>query len=105
VIAYGVSRRTREIGIRLALGARPAQVRRLVSAQALAVCAVGVAVGLAGAVALTRVLGALLFETSPTDPAALLGATLLLLGVAAVSSWVPTGGAARVDPASVLRAE
>jgi predicted permease len=105
IIAYGVSLRRREIGIRLALGARPAGVRRMVARQAVVAAGLGIAGGLAGAAALTRVLGALLFETNPLDPAALAGAALLLLGVAFGASWGPAGRAARVDPASALRAE
>src|SRR6185295_15775981 len=71
VLSYVVTLRAREMGIRLALGAQPGHVRRMVSRQGLAVTAVGVAFGLAGAVALTRFLAALLFEVSPTDPAVL----------------------------------
>jgi predicted permease len=105
LIAYGVSRRGRELGIRLALGARPSQLRVMVSRQALTLCGFGVIAGLAGAVALTRVLGALLFETSPTDPVGLGGAALVLLGISLAASWAPARRAARADPSSALRAE
>jgi ABC-type antimicrobial peptide transport system permease subunit len=105
VIAYGVSLRKREIGIRMALGAAPVGVRRMVARQAVVMAGVGVVVGLAGALALTRALGALLFETSPIDPAALAGSALLLLAVAFVASWAPAGRAARVEPALALRSE
>jgi ABC-type antimicrobial peptide transport system permease subunit len=105
VIAYMVSLRTREIGVRLALGAQPVDVRRMVSRQGVTVAAVGVAVGLLGALALTRFLGALLFGVSPTDPMTLSGAAVVLLVVAAVASWIPARRAAGVEPAVALRAE
>lgn len=105
VISYVVSLRTREIGVRLALGARPADVRRMVSRQGVAVAAVGIAVGLAGAAALTRVLASLLFEVSPLDPVTLLGAAGVLLVVAFVASWLPARRAAGVDLAQALRVE
>ena len=105
VVAYVVSLRTREIAVRLALGAAPASVRRMVSRQSVAIAAVGVAIGLAGAAAVTRVLGALLFGVSPLDPVALAGSAALLLGVAFAASWLPARRAATVDPALVLRTE
>jgi predicted permease len=105
VVSYGVSLRRREIGIRLALGAKPSQVRGMVSRQAVAVCAVGVVAGLGASLALMRVLGALLYETKPTDPAVLAAAAAALLGVAIIASWAPASRAARVDPASALRIE
>jgi predicted permease len=103
VISYVVSMRTREIAVRLALGAQPAEVRRMVSRQALRVAAIGIALGLAGAVAVTRLLAALLFGVSPTDPPTLLGAAALLAVVALVASWLPARRAAGVDPAEALR--
>jgi predicted permease len=103
VIAHAVSLRGREIGVRLALGARPAQVRWMVSRDVMRAASVGVALGLAGAVGVTRVLATLLYDTSPTDPTALGAAALFLLTVAFVASWWPAGGAARVDPARALR--
>ena len=105
VIAYAVSLRGREIAVRLALGARPAEVRRMVSRQAMTVAAIGVAAGLAGALALTRVLAALLFGVSPTDPLTLAAAAAVLLAVAAAASWPPARRAAAMDPAQALRAE
>ena len=105
VISYVVSLRTREIAIRLALGARPTDVRRMISRQALATTALGIVLGVAGAAALTRVLSALLFGVSPTDPVALGGAAVLLLVVAVAASWLPAHRAARVAPARALRAE
>jgi len=105
VISYVVSLRTREIAIRLALGAQPGDVRRMVSRQAATVAAVGVVAGLAGALTLMRVLRALLFGVSPTDPLALTGAALLLVAVSAAASWLPARRAASLDPAQALRAE
>jgi putative ABC transport system permease protein len=105
VISYLVSLRTREIGVRLALGARPVDVHRLVARQALTDAGVGVVAGLAGTAILTRVLTAELFEVSPTDPTTLAGAAGLLLLTAMVASWVPARRAARLDPARALRSE
>ena len=105
VISYVVSLRTREIAIRLALGAQPGDVRRMVSRQAAAVAAVGVVAGLVGALGLMRVLRSLLFGVSPTDPFALAGAALLLVAVSAAASWLPARRAAALDPAQALRAD
>ncbi|MFN8058849.1 MAG: ABC transporter permease [Vicinamibacterales bacterium] len=105
VLSYVVSLRTREMGIRLALGAQPRDVRLLVSRQALAVSLVGIVVGLAGALALSRFLATLLFEVSPMDPLVLSAATMVLLGVAVVASWMPARRAAAVDPTHALRSE
>jgi predicted permease len=105
VIAYAVSLRTREIAVRLALGAEPARVRRMVSRQAVVVAVAGIVVGLAGALLMTRFMATLLFGVSPTDPAALGGAAALLLAVALAASWLPARRAAGVDPAQALRAE
>jgi predicted permease len=105
VVSYVVSLRTREIAVRLALGAQPAHVRRLVSAQAAVVVAVGLVAGLAAALAMTRVLAALLFGVTPVDPATLAGATALLALVAGVAAWLPAHRASRLDPAQALRSE
>jgi len=105
VMSYVVTLRTRELGIRLAIGAPPDNVRRMVLRQGLAVAALGIAVGLAGAMVLTRFLAALLFEVSPTDPAILALAAVLLLMVAVVASWLPARRAAVTDLASTLRTE
>ena len=105
VISYVVSLRTREIAIRMALGARPQDVWRMVSRQAASVAAVGIVVGLVGALALMRLLRALLFGVSPTDPVALAGAAVLLIAVSAAASWIPARRAASLDPAQALRAE
>ena len=105
VISYVVSLRTREIAIRMALGARPQDVRRMVSRQAASVAAVGIVVGLVGALAIMRLLRALLFGVSPSDPVALAGAAALLIAVSAAASWIPARRAASLDPAQALRAE
>ena len=105
VIAYLVSLRTRELGVRLALGATPANVRGLVVRHALVDASLGVAAGLAGAAALTRVLAAMLYDVSPLDPVTLLAASALLLLAALAASWVPARRAAALDPVSALRTE
>jgi predicted lysophospholipase L1 biosynthesis ABC-type transport system permease subunit len=105
VIAYMVSLRTREIGVRLALGAQPAAVSRMVALQGVTAAATGIAVGLVGAAVVTRVLAALLFQVSATDPMAFVGAAALLFVVALLASWLPARRAASVAPAEVLRRE
>ena len=103
VMSYVVTLRRRELGIRLALGAQPHEVRRMVSRQALAVAALGITAGLGGAILLTRFLATLLFEVSPTDPIIMALAATLLLLVALVSSWLPARRAAAVDPVHALK--
>jgi predicted permease len=105
VISYLVSLRTREIGVRMALGARSDQVRRLVVRQGLVLAAVGVAIGLVGALALTRLITSLLYGIAPYDPVTLIGVTVGLLAVSALASWLPAMRAARIDPIEALRAE
>jgi putative ABC transport system permease protein len=105
VVAYSVSQRTREIGVRLALGARPGDVLAMVVRQGLALVAVGVVVGLGIAVALGGYLASLLYGVSPTDPLTLGGVTALLVAVAALASYVPALRAARVDPMVALKYE
>jgi predicted permease len=105
VLSYIVTLRTREMGIRLAIGAPPSHVRRMVLRQGLAVTALGVAAGLLAAIFLTRFLGALLFEVSPMDPVVLALASALLFLVAALASWLPARRAAIVDVARTLRAD
>jgi putative ABC transport system permease protein len=105
VISYGVAQRSREVGIRLALGARPAQVLRLVVGQGLRLAVAGVALGLVLALGLGRLLGGLLYGVAPADPLTLLTVPLLLTLVALLASWVPARRATRVDPADTLRAE
>ncbi len=105
VIAYIVGRRTGEIGIRMALGARASRVGRLVVWQSLRLTAVGVVIGIVGALAMTRVLRSVLFDVSPTDPLTLLSVSAIMLIIAALASYVPAQRAMRVDPAEALRAE
>ncbi len=105
VIVYGVAQRTREIGVRLALGARPGQVVSAVVRQGLGLAAAGVAAGLLGAWGATRVLAGLLFGVTPTDPATLLGGALILSAVAALASYLPARRAARIDPVVALRVD
>ena len=105
VVSYLVSLRVREIAIRLALGARSGDVRRMVSRQALTMAASGIGVGVLGSVAVTRMLAALLFGVDPIDPATMGGAAIALFLVAAVASWLPARRAASVDPARTLRAD
>jgi predicted permease len=105
VLAQSVAQRRHEIGVRMALGARAADVLRLVLRQGLAMVAVGVAIGLPAAWAAARLLGGFLLGTSPSDPAAFLATPLLLAAVAALASWLPARRATRVDPMTALRSE
>jgi len=105
VVSYMVSLRAREMAVRVALGAEPGALRRLVLRQAVAVAAFGIALGLGAATVLTRFLSALLFGVAPADPATLLGAVALMSGVAVAASWLPARRAAAIDPASALRAD
>jgi putative ABC transport system permease protein len=100
-----VSQRTRELGIRMALGAERPAVVRMVLGQGLALGGTGVAVGLVGALALTRWLGSLLYQTPTTDLLTYAGAGALLLATATAAAWVPARRATRVDPVSALRSE
>ena len=103
VIAYSVAQRTKEMGIRRALGAERRDLVRLVLRQALSLAAIGSAIGIAAAFALTKSLKSLLFGVSPTDPIIFAGIALLLLFVAMLASYIPARSASRVDPASALR--
>ncbi len=105
VISYSVSQRTREIGIRMALGAQPRDVRALVVRQGLRLVLIGSVLGTAAALAATRLISNLLFGTRPTDPVTYVGVTLLLGAVAWFACWVPARRAARVDPTVALRYE
>jgi predicted permease len=105
VISYMVSLRTREIGVRLALGARPSEVRAMVVRQGLRLTGVGVAVGVVGALALGRFVAAFLYGVAPYDPVTLTSVTLVLAAVSAVASWLPAARAAGIDPVEALRAE
>jgi putative ABC transport system permease protein len=103
VMAYSVAQRRQEIGIRMALGAQAATVRGMVLGQGVAVAGIGLLIGIAGALALTRLLSTLLFNVSPTDPLAFLSAPLLLALVAVAACYIPAVRATRVDPALVLK--
>jgi putative ABC transport system permease protein len=105
VLAYSVAQRTREIGVRMALGAGHAKVATMVVRQALGVVAVGLAIGIGGALALTRVLASLLFDISPTDPLTFTLVTVALGAVALLASYLPARRAARVDPIVALRSD
>jgi ABC-type lipoprotein release transport system permease subunit len=105
VVAYAAARRTREIGVRVALGATRRDVLRLFGSQGARLAAAGAALGLAGAAATTRALGAMLFGTDPLDPTVLAGGTALLAAVAVTASWIPARRAARLDPVVALRTE
>jgi predicted permease len=105
VMSYAVVQRSREIGIRVALGADPRDVLGMVLRQALLLTLGGVAAGLLGAAALSRVLASLLYDLSPTDPATLGSVAALLTSVALLASYLPARRATRVDPLEALRAE
>jgi predicted permease len=105
VISYVVGQRTREIGIRMALGAEQGSVLRMVLLQAGKMVVVGLAIGLAAAVGLTRLMASMLFGVSPVDPETLLGVAVLLTLVSLLACWIPARRAARVDPLVALRYE
>ena len=105
VLAFSVSRRTREFGIRMALGARSADVLRMVAGNGLRIAFTGIAIGLAGAAALTRSLAALLYGVKAADPVTFLAAPLVLAVVALAACAAPAWRASRVDPAEALRQE
>ena len=105
LMAYTVTQRRREIGVRMALGAQRRDVLGLVLARALRIVAAGLIVGLAGAVGVTRVLQRFLFGVTPTDPIAFTIVTLLLMAVGLIAAWLPARRATRIDPCAALRAE
>ncbi|HEU4786812.1 MAG TPA: FtsX-like permease family protein, partial [Gemmatimonadaceae bacterium] len=105
VIAYVVALRTREIGIRIALGAHPRAIMAMVAKQGLALSLAGVAAGIALSLGTTRFLRVLLFEVAPSDPIALGGAAATLVALALLASWIPARRAAQVDPTESLRAD
>ncbi len=105
VVSYVVTQRTHEIGIRMALGADGAAVERVVFVQSAGTIALGLAVGIGGALAATRVITSLLFQVEATDPANFVSVTVFLASVAVAACYLPARRAARVDPMIALRAE
>jgi ABC-type antimicrobial peptide transport system permease subunit len=105
VISYIVSRRTQEIGVRMALGAPAASVLRDVVGQGMTLTGVGIGLGLVGAWGMSRVLAALLYGVAATDPLTFIGTAALLAAVALLATWLPARRAARVDPVEALRSE
>jgi putative ABC transport system permease protein len=103
VVAYQVAERTREIGVRIAIGARPRAVQNMVLGQALRLTAIGTVAGLAGALALSRVLAGFLYGVKTSDPLTYVVVVLFLLAVAGAAAWLPARRAARIDPIAALR--
>ena len=104
-MSYSVAQRTHEIGIRMALGAEPWDVLRLVLAEAAALSAAGITIGLAGALLLTRLLATQLYAIRPTDLPTFVAIPLLLAAVALVAAWLPARKASKVDPMIALRCQ
>jgi putative ABC transport system permease protein len=104
-IAYHVARRTHEIGVRIALGARGASVVAMVLRRSLALAGTGIVVGLAGALGAGRFIGSLLYGIPPHDPATFATSTAGLVALAVVAAWWPAVRAARIDPVAALREE
>src|SRR5205085_7993500 len=105
LLAYTTLKRVREIGIRLALGARPSQIRTLVLSHGMHLLLIGSAIGLLAAFALSRALQSVLFEVKGIDPRIYVGVGLLLFGATLLASWLPARRASRVDPIIALRTE
>ena len=105
VMAYSVTERTHEIGLRMALGAQRSGVLKLVLAQSMRVVLAGIVIGLASSLLLTRLIASLLFQVKAVDPAILAVVALLLLAVALTAAWLPARRASRVDPMVALRFE
>ena len=103
--AYAVARRTQEVGIRMALGARPGQMVGAIVRDAAGPVAIGIAAGLAGAAGVTRVIASFLFETEPTDPLTFTATTVALAVTALMAAWIPARRAAHVHPVTALRAD
>ena len=102
-MSYSVAQRTREIGIRIALGAQRSDVLKLTIGQGLRLVLTGIVIGLAAAFVLTRVMSSLLFGISPTDPITFIAISLVLLVVSLLASYIPALRATRVDPMFALR--
>lgn len=105
VMSYAVTQRTHEIGIRMAIGAQPRDVFRMILGHGMFLTVIGVVAGLAGAFGLTRLMTAMLFSVRPTDPLTFTGVTLLLIGVALIACYIPGRRATKVDPVNSLRYE
>jgi ABC-type antimicrobial peptide transport system permease subunit len=105
VLSFSVVQRTREIGVRIALGAQRKNVLALVVGQGLKLALLGLALGLITALGLTRLIAGLLYGVTPADPVAFIGVSMLLLLVAMLASWLPARRAAKVDPMIALRDE
>jgi putative ABC transport system permease protein len=105
ILHFTVAQRSREFGVRIALGASRRDLFRLVVGQGLRLPAIGLAAGLAGAFVVTRLIEHLLFQVSPTDPMTFCGVGVLLMAVALVASWIPARRATRIDPIASLRCE
>jgi putative ABC transport system permease protein len=105
VLAYAVRRRVREIGIRMALGAQVTDVLRLVVTEGMTPTLIGVAIGLAGALALSRVLATLIYGIHSTDPLTIASVSLLLVSIALIASLIPAYRASRIEPIKALREE
>jgi ABC-type antimicrobial peptide transport system permease subunit len=105
VISYAVSQRRREIGIRAALGAQQADLSRMFVRHALVLAGIGVAIGLAAAAGLTRLMSTLLYGVTPLDPVTYVAVPLVLIGATVLASYLPARRAASVDPLEALRTE
>jgi len=105
VISFTVAKRTPELGVRIALGARPAQLRAMVLRQGMSPVVIGLLAGLAGFVPLRNLIASQLFGVTPQDPAAIAAVILLLLLVAAAACWAPARRASRIDPLRALRCD
>jgi ABC-type antimicrobial peptide transport system permease subunit len=104
-MSYGVTQRRQELGIRMALGARPGDILSLVLRRGMKLTLIGIALGLMGAFASTRLLGDMLFGIKPVDPLTFAAMTLLLMCISLVACFLPARRATKVDPMNVLRSE